>query len=291
MYRIILALFTSLGMFGMVLQASAEEPQSIRFAVSDVQGLEELQREFKAFQATLSRLTGLDVKFFPISGRTVGVEALRSKKLDILLTGPAEYVVIRQRAKAKPIVGLTRTGYYSVWVSLAKNGFKTLADLKGKKVAFGDVGSTAYHLSPLQILADAGLQPDKDYKKVHVSKHLAWSALKKGNVSAIGMNHSRYMLFLENEKELPDSAFTLLGKGGDLPNDLIVAGAHVSPEVVDNVRAAFRDHGDELVGEILKGERNQKYQGLSFYTDISDDDYDVVREMYSTAGYPEYLQG
>jgi phosphonate transport system substrate-binding protein len=291
MFRYILALLFSVGLVSNVVQASAEEPQTVRFAVSDVQGLEELQREFKDFQAALSRFSGLKVEFFPNSGRTVGAEALRSKKLDILLTGPAEYIVIQRRAKAIPIVGLTRTGYYSVLVTLEKSGFNTLADLKGKKVAFGEVGSTAYHLSPLQILAESGLIADKDYKKMHVSKHLAWSALKKGNVDAIGMNHSRYDLFLSNEKTLPHSAFKILGKGADLPNDLIVAGPHVSPEVIASIRRAFNEHSDELVAEILKGERNQKYEGLSFYTNISDSDYDIIRKMYATAGYPEYLKG
>ncbi len=269
--------------------ATAE--QTLRFAVSDVQGLEELQREFHEFQQVLSNSTGYKVEFFPISGRTVGAEALKSRKLDLLLTGPAEYVVIHQRTGASPIVGLDREGYFSVWVTLQKSGFRTLSDLKGKRLAFGDIGSTAYHLAPLQMLADSGLEPDKDYKKMHVSKHLAWSALKRGNVDAIGLNQDRYHLFLGKETEFKADDFLVLAEGPPLPNDLIVAGAHLDSTVVSQIRRAFKEHGDELVRAILKGERNQKYLGLKFYTEIQDSDYDIVRKMYATAGYPEYLKG
>ena len=91
------------------------------------------------------------------SGRTAAVEALAAKQLDFVLTGPAEYVVFRARTNAQPVVALTRPDYFSQIVVLADGPIKALGDLKGKKISFGEIGSTSQHLGPAQILMDAGL--------------------------------------------------------------------------------------------------------------------------------------
>ena len=57
----------------------------IRMAITDLEGLEQLQREFGAFRDLLSKKTGLAIKFFPVASRTAAVEAMRSKKIDFAI--------------------------------------------------------------------------------------------------------------------------------------------------------------------------------------------------------------
>jgi hypothetical protein len=76
--------------------------ESVRFAVTDIVGLEELHTEYGAFQKVLSAATGLDIRFFPVSNRTAAVEALKSRKIDLVLTGPAEYIIFQTRTNAYP---------------------------------------------------------------------------------------------------------------------------------------------------------------------------------------------
>ena len=96
---------------------SSEEEQAgtIRLAVTDVQGLEELQREYGAFQGVFEEKSGLDVEFFAVTDRTAAAAALQADRLDVVFTGPAEYVVIHERTGAEPIVAIERDGYRS-WV-------------------------------------------------------------------------------------------------------------------------------------------------------------------------------
>ncbi|TJX07567.1 MAG: phosphonate-binding protein, partial [Mesorhizobium sp.] len=54
-------------MIGSALPAFAEP---VKFAVTDMEGLEALQQEFGAFQTALEEATGLDVELFPVSSRT-----------------------------------------------------------------------------------------------------------------------------------------------------------------------------------------------------------------------------
>jgi phosphonate transport system substrate-binding protein len=44
------------------------------------------------------------------------------------------------------------------------------------------------------------------------------------------------------------------------------------------------------VSAILQGEDNQKYTGMKFLTDVTDKDYDYVRSMYQTSGFPQFSE-
>jgi phosphonate transport system substrate-binding protein len=79
------------------LLCSYGESQSreLRFVVTDIVGLEELQTEYGAFQKLLSEISGVELRFFPVTNRTAAVESLKAKKIDVVLTGPAEYVIFR----------------------------------------------------------------------------------------------------------------------------------------------------------------------------------------------------
>ena len=166
--------------------------ESVRFAVTDIVGLEELHTEYGAFQKVLSAATGLDIRFFPVSNRTAAVEALKSRKIDLVLTGPAEYIIFQTRTNAYPIIGFSRPDYFAALVTMADSGITGVKDLKRKKVVFGDVGSTSKHLAPMQLLRDAGLDPLKDIQAQHVGTNVGWEALKRGDVAAFGMTYSNF---------------------------------------------------------------------------------------------------
>lgn len=266
------------------------DPLEVSLAVTDITGLEELQREFLKFQEVLSEKSGLKFKLYPVTSRTAVVEALAAQRVDFVLTGPAEYVVIRKKTNAQPIVGFSRPDYYSSVIVMADSGINSVSDLKGKKVGFGDVGSTSYHLAPLQLIKDGGINPRDDIRQMFLGKQIAWNALKKGDVQALGMNHERYAQFRDAEKTLPAGAFRVIARGPDLPNDVLVAGAHLSPEIIAKVQETFSKYSDEIVAAVMVGKRNDKYNGLKFVTNIQDSNYNYVRSMYETAGYPEFSE-
>ncbi len=68
-------------------------------------------------------------------------------------------------------------------IATEASGIKSVADLKGKTVAVGDVGSGVYY-NATQILAAAGLDIDKDIKKVAASFGDSATQLKDGSIDA-----------------------------------------------------------------------------------------------------------
>jgi phosphonate transport system substrate-binding protein len=281
-----LSIAVLVGLFGAPAKAD-----TIKLAVTDLVGLEELQREFGEFVTVLEDATGHEIEFLPVTNRTAAAEALRFGKVDFVLTGPAEYVVMKKRTNADIVVGFSRPDYFAVLITLAENGYNLPTDLKGQKVALGSVGSTSKHLGPIQVLADYGLKPLNDVEIIHTKVPVAWEALKKGDVAAMGVNHINFLSLRDKEAAsggLPPGAFRIVGRGPDLPNDVLMVGPHVDKSIVDTFRTAFVERSDDLIAAILTGEDNKKYSGMRFISNIKDSNYDYVRAMYDTAGYPEY---
>jgi len=271
----------------MLFSATVSHAETMRFAVTDIVGLEMLQVEFGAFKDTLEEVTGYDIEFVPVTNRTAAVEALNAEQVDFVLTGPAEYVVINKLTDAQPVIGFSRPDYFSGIIVLSDSPYQRPDDLVGERVAFGDVGSTSNHLAPAQALADNGVTMD-DIEEIHTSSNIAWEALKNGDVAAIGMNHGKFLRVRDGDHTIEPGAFRVIARGPDLPNDLLVAGSHVDPAAVETVRTAIAANSDALVAAILVGEENAKYAGMRFLPEVNDSDYDYVRSMYATIGFPEY---
>lgn len=274
-------------MFRTVLTAAAlfaatpliAEP--IKFAVTDIEGLEALQQEFAAFETSLEAATGLDVELFPVSSRTAAVEAINQGQVDLVLTGPAEYVVIKELTDAQIVVSWQRPNYYAQIVTLSEGNIGSVTDLKDKIVTFGSVGSTSQHLGPAQVLADFGLTYGNDYEPKIISRNVAIEALIRGDVQAVGMNEGHLRKI---RVAFPEQSFTVVARGRDLPNDILVARKDLDAAALEKIANAFLNDADSLMAALLKGDDNQKYEGGFFLTATNDADYDYVREMYKTIG-------
>lgn len=270
------------------LSPGVHAQNELRFAVTDVVGLETLQREWGPFQKALESRSGLKVAFFAVNNRTAAAEAVRAKRLDLVFTGPAEYVVLRARANVVPVIALQRVDYYPNVVVRADSGITDVAGLKGKKVVFGPIGSTSRHLGPMQLLADLGLDPRSDVQAMNVSPSVGQEALKRGDVAAMGMNYTDFQKLRNRD---PGTPYFVLARGRDLPLDLILAGAHVDKAQVEKVRKAIADNSAEMAKAILAGEgENAKFKGMAWVPTIRDEDYNYVRKMYATIGQKQFSE-
>lgn len=265
----------------------AAAQDKLRFAVTDIDGLESLQREFGPFKETFEKVAGLKIDLFPVSGRTAAVEAMAADQVDLVLTGPSEYVVFRARLKAEPVVVWTRPDYRSSIVVLNESPHKSVADLKGTKISFGEIGSTSQHLGPATILADGGFAYGRDYEAVFLKLNVAAEALIRGDLGAIGMNQTH---LARVRKAFPDRKFRSLGDGATLPDDVIVASPKLKPEALATFRKAFTEHGDAIMAAVVTTKDNKKFEGGKFLPGVTDKDYDVVRRMFVNIGIKEFTK-
>lgn len=266
-------------------QAGANE-DTLRFAVTDLQGLEELQREFGAFEETFEKASGVELEFYAVNDRTAAAAALDTGDVDVVFTGPAEYVVIHERTDAEPVVAIRRDGYRSCVYTTSDSGIDSLDELSGEKVAMSDIGSTSGHLGPSQLFVDAGVDPTKELEVLTVGDAVH-AALERGDVAAVGIGCHDYEEFMAKADDPSD--FRVITEGEELPPDLLMARSDIDPKMVELVRETFAENFDDLLAAMLQGEDNGKYENAAL-VEVTDADYDVVRSMYRAIGVDDFTE-
>ncbi len=95
--------------------------------------------------------------------------------VDIAYMGPASYVSLVDRYGKKPILArLEVKGFptFQGMIVAAKNSpVKTLEDLAGKRMAFGDPNSTMSHLVPRYVLRQSGVDITRLSKHAFINNH------------------------------------------------------------------------------------------------------------------------
>jgi phosphonate transport system substrate-binding protein len=192
---------TVLGLIA-TMQASAQ--QVFRVTAIPDESPTELARKAGPLMKYLEAKLGVKVEFTPVTDYAASVEALVNKKVDMAWFGGFTFVQanVRSGGKVLPIVQREEDEKFrSVFITTDPN-IKTLADLKGKDVSFGSQSSTSGHLMPRTFLLQAGLDPDKDFKRVAFSgAHDATvAAVASGKVQAGALNISVWEKLVKENK-------------------------------------------------------------------------------------------
>ena len=154
----------------------------------------ELARKAAPLMKYLEAKLGMKVEYTPVTDYAAAVEALVNKKIDLAWFGGFTFVQANLRSGGKMLPLVQREEdetFRSVFIT-SDPAIKALADLKGKDVSFGSQSSTSGHLMPRSFLLQAGLDPDKDFKRVAYSgAHDATvAAVAAGKVQAGALNIS-----------------------------------------------------------------------------------------------------
>lgn len=178
----------------LVSAGAARAQQVLRVSAIPDEAPTELQRKFRPLGEYLAVRTGMQVEFTPVTDYAASVEALVSRKIDLVWYGGFTFVQARLRSNdgVVPIVQRVEDQMFqSVFVS-ADPSIRKLGDLKGRTLSFGSPSSTSGHLMPRHFLLQAGIDPDRDLKRVAFSgAHDATAlAVSGGRVDAGALNVS-----------------------------------------------------------------------------------------------------
>jgi phosphonate transport system substrate-binding protein len=162
-------------------------------------------RKFTPLANYLEKRLGMKVEFTPVSDYPAAVEALVNKKVDLVWFGGFTHVQaqIRSGGKIVPIAQRVEdTKFQSVFIAKTDSGIKTLADMKGKQISFGSQSSTSGHLMPRSNLLAAGINPEKDFRRIAYSgAHDATIAsVVSGKVDAAALDITVWRKFVSENK-------------------------------------------------------------------------------------------
>ena len=124
----------------------------------------------------LKSCVGKPVRFLPVYSSAATVEAMRSGRIQLSLLSAGDTPFAVNIGGAIPIAthGTDKDGiaaYHLIVIVKKDSAFKTLGDLKGKRVAHVSPSSNSGNLAPRALFPKEGLIPDKDYKVLYSGKH------------------------------------------------------------------------------------------------------------------------
>jgi phosphonate transport system substrate-binding protein len=183
---------------------AAQAQQVFRVTAIPDESPTELARKAAPLMKYLEQRLGMKVEFTPVSDYAASVEALANKQVDLAWFGGFTFVQAQQRSGGKVIPLVQRdedTKFRSVFIT-SDPQIKTLADLKGHNFSFGSQSSTSGHLMPRSFLLGAGIDPDRDFKRVAYSgAHDATvAAVASGKVDAGAVNISVWEKLVADKK-------------------------------------------------------------------------------------------
>lgn len=179
--------------------------QVLRVTTIPEEAATEQMRKFGPLTKYLERSLGMKVSFVPVNDYPAAVEALVNKQVDLVWFGGFTFVQakIRSGDKVVPIAQREEdTKFRSVFITQKNSGITKLTDLKGKQVSFGSQSSTSGHLMPRSFLLEAGVDPDRDFKRVAYSgAHDATIAsVVSGRVDAAALDITVWKKFVDAKK-------------------------------------------------------------------------------------------
>jgi len=178
--------------------------QTLRVTAIPDESPTELARKAAPLVKYLEQKLGMRVEFTPVSDYAAAVEALANKQVELAWYGGFTFVQanIRSGGKALPLVQREEDEKFRSVFITSDPTIKTLADLKGQNVSFGSASSTSGHLMPRSFLLQAGIDPDRDFKRVAFSgAHDATiAAVAAGKVQAGALNISVWDKFVAERR-------------------------------------------------------------------------------------------
>lgn len=197
--------------FGMVSalalsgQAWAQSSQVLRVTTIPEEAATEQIRKFTPLANYLSQALGMRVEFNPVNDYPAAVEALVNRRVDLVWFGGFTHVQANRRSGGR-IVPLAQreedTRFQSVFIARTNAGITSLNDLRGRQVSFGSPSSTSGHLMPRSFLLAAGINPERDFRRVAFSgAHDATIAsVVSGRVDAAALDITVWRMFVEQNR-------------------------------------------------------------------------------------------
>jgi phosphonate transport system substrate-binding protein len=224
------------------------------------------------------------VLYYPASSNMTEVEAMRSGRLHIagFSTGTTGFAVNLAGAVPFATKGDDNgvQGYRLIAVVRKDSPYRTLADLKGRRVAHTSTTSNSGNIAPRVLFPPQGLTPDRDYQPLMSGSH---------DKSAMGVAAGDYDMApvasdvfdrMVARGTLNGGDFRIIYTSPVFPTSSFVHANNLAPALADKIRACFYAFRfpDTMVAEF---NRDDRFVPITYKADWA-----LVREIAEKTGTP-----
>jgi phosphonate transport system substrate-binding protein len=252
--------------------SAGRDPSVLKVTVLPDENASKIIQDNEGLKRYLEQKLGKKVEIYAFTNYTAMIEAFRNKNVDLCYFGPLSYcIAVDKGAEAECFACKLKDGlksYRSVIIAHVDSGINSLKDIRGRKMAYGDVASTSSHLIPKCELAKAGVK-EGDYEEAFLGKHdVVAISVQNRAVDCGGLSKPIF------EGKVADGTIDrtkvkVIHESPEIPDYPWAMQRDLSPALKARIRAAFYELKDK---EILKP---LKAHG---FAEIVDSDYDVIRE-------------
>lgn len=277
------ALF-ALAVVAAALPAQAYVPPVLKVGFTPWENPSDMAKTAAPMVEILSKATGMKVQPFLSTDYSGVISAMQVRKVDVAFFPPAAFVMAEQKAGAKVLLKSQFNGkaqYYGAIITRDDTGIKTLKDLKGKTFAFVDPTSASGAIYPKAMLMDAGINPERDFKRmIYANGHDAVVlAVVRGKVDAGAVycndpegKRSAWSTMLKDPKDR--ARVRMLGVSKPIPADNLAVRPDLDPAIVAKIKKAFLDMSATAEGRA----RIREIYQVDGFVPAQSADYDTMRE-------------
>ena len=184
-YKLVIALTLAILLNGTVVLS--QEP--LKLGVHPYLSSSELIARYAPLAEHLAQVLAQPVIIEVSSSYDAHIEKIGNGTIDIAYLGPASYVKLVDKFGKFPILGILESGgkktFQGYIVTRKDSSIRTLDQLRGKRLAFGDPDSTMSHLVPRYLLLKSGIDVRllAEYRFVANHENIALGVLS-GNFDA-----------------------------------------------------------------------------------------------------------
>ena len=152
------------------------DPDMLIFAYTPVEDPAVYAEAWSDFLAYLTEKTGKNVQFFPVQSNAAQIEAMRAGRLHIAGFNTGSNPIAVACAGFRPFTIMAAAdgsfGYEMEIITYPGSGIESVADIKGKSMAFTSQTSNSGFKAPSAILkADYDMIPGRDFEALFSGKH------------------------------------------------------------------------------------------------------------------------
>lgn len=271
-------------------------PKELKVQFVPSQNAETLEAKAKPLEKLLGDKLGIPVKVSVSTSYNTIIEAMASKQVDVGFLPPNAYVLAHdakksadlllqaQRFGVKEGTGDSTTDlvdFYRAMIIVKKDStIKELKDLKGKKVAWQDVTSSAGYVFPAAELKKAGVDPEKDVTGVTVKGHdKAVLAVLNGDVDAAAVFEDARTIVKKDKPDVFDVT-RAIHYTAKIPNDTISIRSDMDQDFRKKLADAFIAIGKDPEGSKVIGDV-YSHKG---YVEGKDSNFNPVRDYAKAVG-------
>ena len=268
------SLFCAALMIAFASLASAQtRPDHLTIGLLPGESAPTVMRLNEPLRAYLEKRLGMPVELVVGANYAATGEAIRFGRLDIAYLGPVTYILRSRAAKLEVFARPTHVDagptFQAVVIAPADSPAKSLADLKGQDIAFGDPASTSGTWVPRYQLLEAGLVSSRDYTMRVLGAHDAVAlAVANHKVAAGGLSKPIYDRLLAEHKINPDQV-RILATSAPIPEYMWTFRQGLDPAFKEEVRQAFLGLTDPAALAVFRAKA---------FIPAADSDVDPVRQ-------------